>query len=138
MPPDNQLVNIPAADFERIASAPTALARLEAGDLLRRGDIAGASARLEAGIAESASIRASVQAGQAQPAVAQPAATAPAASPAPSPLAAPGTPSPLPFPMPPGLAAMRPPNSGRSGATAEDIASSHHDLSRPMGLRPIR
>lgn len=136
MPPDNQLVNVPAAEFERIAAAPMTLARLDADDLLRRGNVAGASARLEAGLAESAAIRAQAMGGQpapVAPAAVQPVAPTPAVAP---PLASPG--SPFPFPVPPALAAMRPPNSGPAGTTAEDIASSRFDLGRPMGLRRLR
>jgi hypothetical protein len=73
---DRQVVNIPLAEFDRLAETPTRLAQLEAAELLKRGDTAGATARIAAGVAQSTAIRAQAQAPPA------PAAVAPAVQPA--------------------------------------------------------
>jgi hypothetical protein len=86
--PDPTLVNVPREAFERMATAPLELARLEAAEFLRRGDTAGANAKITEGVAQSAAIRAQAaaqQQAQQQPAPAQ----QPAAQPPPQALPAP-------------------------------------------------
>jgi hypothetical protein len=62
--PDPTVVNIPIAHFEEIAAAPLRLAQAEAAEMLRRGDAAGANARIAEGVAKSAAMRAQVLATQ--------------------------------------------------------------------------
>ena len=66
------VVNIPVAHFEEMAAAPLKIAQIEAADMMRRGDVAGANQRIADGVAKSAAMRAQVltqqQAAPAQPA----------------------------------------------------------------------
>lgn len=130
-------INVPADLYQRMVEAPLTLARAEAVELLRRGDVSGASARLEAGLAERAALMARPAPAPTPPAPA-PAPTPPAPAPVAPPLAAPGTPPAFDFPMPPGLAALRPPGAGPTASTREDLAAAHYDPSRAFGLRRIR
>jgi hypothetical protein len=77
----DQIVGVPKEVFDQIAAAPLRLAQIEAADMMRRGDTAGANARIAAGVAQSAAIHAQAAA-SAPPA---PAAPAPAPPPPPAP-----------------------------------------------------
>jgi hypothetical protein len=78
MPDPTSTVSVPQEEFDKMASVPLRLAQLEAAQMVRAGDVAGANARIAAGVAESAAFRsqavaqaAAQQQAQQQPAQAQ-------------------------------------------------------------------
>jgi hypothetical protein len=71
-----------------MAAAPLRIAQIEAAQMTRAGDIAGANRRLAEGVRQSAAIRSQAIAPQ-----------QPAPPPTTGPLAAPGTPPPVPSPL---------------------------------------
>lgn len=142
------VVNIPRERFEQLASAPLQLAQMEAADMVRRGDVLGATRHLQAAVEQDAARRAQIAQQQpaAPPAVQQPAAPPPTAPAAPvPPLAAPGTPPPhasvaIPTEMEPGETMGQ--FYVRRGAAVRQAAAAapdgRFDLGLPFGLRPVR
>jgi hypothetical protein len=122
----DQMVNVPLEHFNRLVAAPLELAKAEAGELLRRGDTAGANARIAQGIEQSASLRTQALAQQH------------AAPPAAAPLAAPGTPAPHPVPAPRNVSEAMIREHRERQAARTPGGDPRMDMSVPFGMRPSR
>jgi hypothetical protein len=129
-----ELVNIPVSAYQELAKAPLRLAELEAAEMVRRGDVAGAIRHLSVAAEQSAAQRAQVAQQVAPPATVQP--TTPAAPAAPI---APEPPAFVTNPRTMGEQVMaRAWQANQERRTAEDAGAALTDLSRPMGLKPRR
>jgi hypothetical protein len=116
-------IQIPAARLEEFAAIPVRLAELEAAELVKRGDTAGAVRRLQEGLAQQAAARAAVQ-------------------PVPAPLAAPGSPVSHKIPVVQAQGESLGAFWTRRGAALHQAGQAAgdgtRDLSLPMGLKARR